>query len=108
MTNDKIAALKAVAEKSVGAWIDSSADITYRANSKPNIILSLIERLEAEEKDAARYRWLRLCGDEFANLSVFDSRGNIDPDSLDEAIDAAMIASNKPDCDGAHHTEANQ
>jgi hypothetical protein len=44
----------------------------------------------ALRKDAARYRWLRACKEEWSNLSVLDSRGDVIAESLDAAIDAAL------------------
>lgn len=48
-------------------------------------IRELLDRLEAAEKDAARYRWLRPAGADQACLVM-----NHDGDGLDAAIDAAM------------------
>lgn len=45
-----------------------------------------------DAKDAARYRWLRQCGEEFASMRIMDSRGDIDPKALDEVCDAAIAA----------------
>lgn len=47
---------------------------------------------EVVRKDAERYRWLRACGDEWGTLCFLDSRGDVDAEALDEAIDAAMRA----------------
>ena len=47
---------------------------------------------EAARKDAERYRWLRACGDEWGNLRFLVSRGDVDAEALDEAVDAAMRA----------------
>lgn len=57
-------------------------------------VLELITRLEAAEKDAARYRWLR--NDPPATLAVRKFPGEtprgmyLDYENLDEAIDEAM------------------
>ena len=51
---------------------------------------SLKAELAEAKRDAERYRWLRECGEEYCDLRIFDSRGNINPDSLDAAIDAAI------------------
>lgn len=43
-----------------------------------------------DARDAARYRWLRTCGEAFDVLPIFDLRGNIEPETLDSVIDAAL------------------
>jgi len=40
-------------------------------------------------------RWLRQCGPQFDHLPILDGGGYIDPDALDEAIDAAIAAQAK-------------
>lgn len=49
----------------------------------------LVEYCRELRKDAERYRWLRDCGDEYDQLEIFDTSGNIDPEGLDAAIDCA-------------------
>ena len=73
-----------------------------KANSRdlttfPSDVLELIERLEAAERDAARYRWLRNQAD-YVNDAEIDvckmySRDYYAPINcmLDDAIDAAML-----------------
>lgn len=59
-------------------------------------ITDMAKRLEAAERDAARYRWLR--NDASDDFEVTQWMSNdlkwvmnvIDPDGMDEAIDAAM------------------
>jgi hypothetical protein len=46
-----------------------------------------------DARDAARYRKLRACGDEWGNLSVLDSRGDLIPEALDKAVDALGVDS---------------
>lgn len=43
-------------------------------------------------RDAERYRWIRQCGAEWSDLPVFDSRGHLDGEFLDEAVDTATSA----------------
>jgi len=98
----------------------SEADRAYIAAANPAAILVLLAELEREhrarceaeaiagdtllkmdelsvkaaelEQDAERYRWLCGCGDEWETLSVFDFRGSLDGDALDEVVDAAITA----------------
>ncbi|MBR7900746.1 hypothetical protein [Burkholderia multivorans] len=60
--------------------------VEYMAAAQPKAILALCDRLEAAEKDAERYRWLRWYG-----WGMDDADGPLlDGDELDRAIDAAM------------------
>ena len=59
------------------------------ANMSPVAVIALLDRLEAAEKDAARYRWLRDGNDHKDNPAMqiaINSYGC----EWDEAIDAAM------------------
>ncbi|HEX8610198.1 MAG TPA: hypothetical protein VF800_02835 [Telluria sp.] len=47
---------------------------------------------EQDKLDAARYRWLRVCGPQFDQFPILDACGNIVADELDKAIDAAILA----------------
>jgi hypothetical protein len=58
--------------------------IRYRYAIREKCIASLQARLDAAERDAARYRWLRSIGEEQGN--VF---GHYAGRALDEKIDAA-------------------
>jgi hypothetical protein len=53
-----------------------------------------------DAKDAAQYRWLRECGQEFENLSIMDACGGIIPEALDDAIDRAAMSSSQQDTKG--------
>lgn len=65
--------------------------MNHTKESNPATILELIERLEAAERDAARYRLLRR-GQQW---SVVDGIGDIlRADTLDNTIDAAMQKEN--------------
>jgi hypothetical protein len=69
-------------------------DKHFVANASPDVVLQLLDMLEAAQKDAARYQWLldkctagdwsKVCGPYSQMLMVGAS--------LDEAIDAAMAA----------------
>ena len=73
-------------------------DMAFIAAANPACIASLIARLRAAEKDAARYRWLRdRAGVDFAfgDFMVFLHSGNYeisDQDKIntDQSIDAAI------------------
>lgn len=45
---------------------------------------------EADKRDAGRYRAVRACGSEWSELSVFDARGHLDAEFLDEAADSLV------------------
>lgn len=79
-------------------WILNEADAKLIAACNPVAIRSLIERLEAAEKDAARYRGLRdskagdwvICAWDETDCRYFqDLRA---PSVVDAAIDSAMEA----------------
>lgn len=77
--------LKAAAIAANQAWMDEPYEI------EPALVIELIERLEAAERDAARYRLLRR-GQQW---SVVDGIGDIlRADTLDNTIDAAMQKEN--------------
>lgn len=54
----------------------------------------LEEYLRGLKRDAERYRWLRNCGEEYKQLPILNYRGQLDPEFLDCAIDAAMAGAN--------------
>lgn len=122
MNQDKIAALKAAAEKATPGpwnkgesnpgkrcvwldgrtepkeemgpdwqWIDcySENNATFISNGNPQAILSMIARLEAAEKDAARYRWLL---EQSWFVSEVDWHLKATTVDTTEAIDSAMGA----------------
>jgi hypothetical protein len=45
---------------------------------------------EADKRDAGRYRAVRACGSEWSELSIFDARGHLDAEFLDEAADSLV------------------
>lgn len=133
MNQDKIAALKAAAEKATPGpwnkgesnpgkdcvwldgrtepkeemgpdwqWIDcgSENNATFISNANPQAILSMIARLEAAEKNAARYLWLRAQHwNDSAFAVVSEPKRNVklgtycpSEDRLDQEIDSAMGA----------------
>ncbi len=55
----------------------------WHSVANPDRIARLLDRLEAAERDAARYRWLRTF-----NVDSYMARGMLN--DLDAAIDAAM------------------
>jgi hypothetical protein len=73
--------------------LHSESNADYIAAANPQAITELIAALEAAEKDAARYKWVRH-GDNDELLLVGDCRGVYLPrnERLDEAIDKAMEA----------------
>lgn len=48
--------------------------------------------VESDKRDAERYQAIRDCGDEWSDLPVFDSRGELDPEFLDQAADGLVAA----------------
>lgn len=77
----------------------------FIAAANPATVLALLDEIEALRKDAERYRWLRLGGNEDGELDRWEDVGyvcgvsvctdyglqqTLDSESLDEAIDAAM------------------
>jgi hypothetical protein len=97
--SDKYAELRRLAEASYaeGDWYDYKSvsefpeypvDRGYVVKAAPSTILSLLDELEACRKDAERYRKIRECGDKWHELAVYDWSGAIDPDELDNAVDA--------------------
>ena len=71
-------------------YVDPALDAVYIATANPAAILELLDRLEAAEKDAARYRWMR---DSEWNQSTHPdvwTQVTNEYGELDEAIDAAM------------------
>jgi len=57
---------------------------------------ALVARAEAAEADAERYRWLRQSGVDYQHLCIFDSRGILDAQALDAAIDASRTMQAAP------------
>ncbi|CAJ0719455.1 hypothetical protein LMG6871_02876 [Ralstonia edaphis] len=54
--------------------------------------LACAKHLEEAVKDAERYRAIRVLGREWSNMRVFDYRGALDPQALDEEADALIAA----------------
>lgn len=99
----------------IGVGESQAPDTRYIAAVSPDVLLRLIERLEAAEKDAARYRWIRegivavtegyvsIGEDEYQR--VYGARCpritkrlrlrslHVENDDVDTAIDAAMVGS---------------
>ena len=61
-----------------------------------------------DARDAARYRAIRACGEEWSGLRVFDARGAIDPESLDEEADGLRAAAPTPAAQGGEHTDTGE
>ena len=53
-----------------------------------------------DARDAARYRAIRACGKEWSGLRVFDARGDIVPEALDEEADGLLAAAPTPAAQG--------
>jgi len=73
-------------------------DHEYLSAASPDVMLALIARLRAAEKDAGRYRWLRdeerfPDGEMFGQLIVGESEGEdcYFGDQLDSVIDLHMV-----------------
>jgi hypothetical protein len=47
---------------------------------------------ERDRRDAERYRAIRACGSEWSGLRVLNSRGELDPEALDEEADGLVAA----------------
>lgn len=81
-------------------WCQSIAhpDAEWIAAASPSVILDLLIRLEAAEKDAARYRWLRSehtvnLGEPFiGRVNLIGAFSRWTEEHADEAIDAALSA----------------
>jgi hypothetical protein len=56
---------------------------------------------EADKRDAERYRAVRACGSEWSELSVFDARGHLDAEFLDEAADSLVQRERQQGADDA-------
>jgi hypothetical protein len=86
------------------------ADKHFVANASPNVVLALLDMLDAAQKDAARYQWLKsqksleLCsasmewtrkdGSKYISTHYIASGGrkHAELESLDATIDEAMNA----------------
>lgn len=64
---------------------EANSNAAFIAAANPATILSLLDRLEAAERDAARYRFVRT-----ADGIRISTKAARDPVAYDEAIDAAM------------------
>jgi len=61
ITDDLLAELEALADAAVanpGGYEDSEEEFEFMSQIRPLSIASIITRLRAAERDAARYRWL--------------------------------------------------
>ena len=73
--------------------LSNTASMIHIATANPATILALLDRLEAAEKDAARYRWLkreRVESNYEGELSIEFECGFDHWNDIDAAIDAAM------------------
>ena len=71
----------------LGCAAISTNDLTFIATANPAAILELLDRLEAAEKDAARYRWMRE-QEGFTLDRLMDKCETVL--NVDSAIDSAM------------------
>lgn len=55
-------------------------------------VAELTKRLEAAELNAARYEWIRKCGNTLYKLPCFSLSYEVIPEALDEAVDANRLA----------------
>lgn len=79
-----------VAPEHMAQW-NWDANATHIATANPATVIALLDRLEAAEKDAARYRWLAWKSDT-NQIMPYDSKNDrfYFGYECDAAIDAAM------------------